>query len=181
MPQDPPTPLSDLGHPTAQHDTPPDPIPETSGRTSTDRSIGASSSSDSRKHDGQQASTSSRVQSALREAADMDSVAEGEQAKKNKRWQRSSALQTIALDSHDLPAPTSSSQEVGPCLVTCGEGWVTTESSMLLHPVIQYLTHAHDQSLPRTSFGPPNMYAAFCLIVSSLEAVDHNHTSRKKG
>ena len=120
MPQDPPGPLSDLAHSIPQHDTPPDPIPETSGRTSTDRTSAASSTSDSKKRDGEPASTSSRVQSALRQAADIDSVAEGERAKKNKRWQRSSALQTIALDSHDLPTSTSSSQEVGPCLKTCG-------------------------------------------------------------
>lgn len=115
MPQDAPGPLSDLAHA-----TPPDPTAVISGRISTDSTSGASSMSDHTKRDGQQASTSSRVQSALRQAADMDSVAEGERAKKNKRWQRSSALQTIALDSHDLPSPTSSSQKVGLCLQACG-------------------------------------------------------------
>ena len=116
MPQDSPGPLSDPALSLANHDTPSDPTPGASGRSSTDSTSGTISTTGGRKHEGQQASTSSQVQSASRQAAHMDSVAEAEQAKKNKQWHRNSALQTIALDSDDLPASTSSSQKVGPSL-----------------------------------------------------------------
>ncbi len=109
MPSDPQRPMSDLAHSIAQHDDPhppdptPDPTPSTSGRNSSD-----SRNEDRMENDSEKGSISSRVQSAIRQAAHMDSVAEGEQAKKDKRWQRNSALQTIALDSQDLPDSPSS-------------------------------------------------------------------------
>ena len=124
MPSDSPGPMSDLAQSIAHHETPPDPTPSTSGRNSNDSisddsSDGDTSNSgagDDKKSDGLKASISSKVQSALRQAAHMDSVPEGEQAKSNKRWRRSSSLQTIALDSEDLPnsPPSSSSPEVNP-------------------------------------------------------------------
>lgn len=125
MPSDSRGPMSDLAQSIAHHETPPpDPTPSTSGRNSndsisndsSDSAISNSGAGDGKKSDGLKASISSKVQSALRQAANMDSVAEGEQAKSNKRWRRSSSLQTIALDSGDLPnsPPSSSSPEVSP-------------------------------------------------------------------
>lgn len=121
MPSDARGPMSDLAQSIAHHETPSDPTPSTSGRNSndsidtksSDSGISNSGADDKKKSDGLKASISSKVQSALRQAAHMDSVPEGEQAKSNKRWQRSSALQTIALDSEDLPSspPSSSSPE----------------------------------------------------------------------
>lgn len=126
MPSDARGPMSDLAQSIAHHETPSDPTPSTSGRNSndsidtksSDSGISNSGADDKKKSDGLKASISSKVQSALRQAAHMDSVPEDEQAKSNKRWQRSSALQTIALDSEDLPSspPSSSSPEVSPCL-----------------------------------------------------------------
>jgi hypothetical protein len=129
MPSDSRGPMSDLAQSMAHHETPPDPIPSTSGRSSNDSISSNSSDSgnsnseadDGKKSEGLKANISSKVQSALRQAANMDSVPEDEQATSNKRWRRSSALQTIALDSEDLPSspPSSSSPEVSPwsCLV----------------------------------------------------------------
>lgn len=126
MPSDSRGPMSDLAQTIAHHETPPDPIPSTSGRNSNDSTSSNSSESNTsnseagggKKSDGLKASISSKVQSALRQAAHMDSVPEDEQAKSNKWWRRSSALQTIALDSEDLPnsPPSSSSLEVSPWL-----------------------------------------------------------------
>jgi len=126
MPSDSRGPISDLAQSIAHHETPPDPHPSTSGRSSndsvsddsSDSNTSSSGAGDGKKSDGLKASISSKVQSALRQAAHMDSVPEDEQAKSNKRWRRSSALQTIALDSEDLPSspPSSSSPEVSPWL-----------------------------------------------------------------
>ena len=101
MPHDPKTPLSDLAQSIAQHDDPQHPSPTPSSTpSSTDK---ADSSTDSK-----QKSPTSRVQSAIRQAAHMDSVGEDEQAKHDKRWQQTPPLQTIALDDNDLPSSTSS-------------------------------------------------------------------------
>ena len=126
MPSDSRGPISDLAQSIAHHETPPEPHPSTSGRSSndsvsddsSDSNTSSSGAGDGKKSDGLKASISSKVQSALRQAAHMDSVPEDEQAKSNKRWRRSSALQTIALDSEDLPSspPSSSSPEVSPWL-----------------------------------------------------------------
>ena len=133
MPSDSRGPMSDLAQSIAHHDTPPDPTPSTSGRYS-NNSISSNSSGsntsnsgagDGKKSDGLTASISSKVQSALRQAAHMDSVPEDKQAKSNKRWRRSSALQTIALDSEDLPnSPhSSSSPEVSPWSYLAPNWW----------------------------------------------------------
>lgn len=124
MPSDSRGPMSDLAQSIAHHEIPLDPSQSTSGRSSNDSissnsSDGGTSNSgagDGKKSDGLKASISKKVQSALRQAAHMDSVPEGEQANSNKRWRRSSALQTIALDIEDLPSssPSSSSPEVSP-------------------------------------------------------------------
>ena len=55
-------------------------------------------------------SLTSRVTSALRQAAHMDSAAEPPQGQDN--WQKGSALQTIALDEQDLPTSLPE-QQVG--------------------------------------------------------------------
>lgn len=124
MPSDSRVPMSDLAHSIAHHETPPDLTPSTSVRDSNDSmnsnssDTGNSEAGNGKKSDSLKASISSKVQSALRQAAHMDSVPEGEQARSNKRWRRSSSLQTIALDSEDLPhsPPSSSSPQVSPCL-----------------------------------------------------------------
>ena len=98
--------MSDLAQSIALHDDPQRPStgPPSSSPNSTD-------SSDS-KADAKQKSMGSRVQSAVGQAARMDSVGEGEQAKQDERWQQTAPLQTIALDDHDLP-PFTSSPQVG--------------------------------------------------------------------
>lgn len=103
MPHDPNTPMSDLAQSIAQHDDSQHP------GTGPPSSPSSTDSSDS-KADDKQRSISSRVQSGVRQAARMDSVREGEQAKQDERWQQTPPLQTIALDDHDLPPFTSSPQ-----------------------------------------------------------------------
>ena len=112
MPNDSNTPLSDLAQSIAQHDGPRHPTPNPSSTPS--------SSDSADRTDDKQQSISSRVQSAIRQAARMDSVGEGEQAKQDKRWQQTAPLQTIALDEHDLP-PSASSPQVGLLWHSCLE------------------------------------------------------------
>ncbi|KAL3142086.1 hypothetical protein ABBQ32_004709 [Trebouxia sp. C0010 RCD-2024] len=100
MPIDPTSPLSDLAQSIAQHDEPPHPEPHPfstpSGPSSTD-------SSSANKRPG----ISNRVESSFWEAARMDSIQEGEQAKQNKKQQQTPPLQTLALDDSDLPPSVS--------------------------------------------------------------------------
>ena len=52
---------------------------------------------------GSEQTLSSRVQAAIRQAVGLDSGVSKEEERKNQRWLRGSALQTIALQSQDLP------------------------------------------------------------------------------
>lgn len=99
MPKDPNAPLSDLAQSIA-HDDPNHPSSTPSPIPSSPSSTGSSSAN-------QQQGSSQHVQSGIRQAAQMDSVQEGEQAQKGNRWQEPPPLQTIALDDDDLPLPTS--------------------------------------------------------------------------
>ena len=155
MPHDPNNPLSDLAQSIAEHDDPQDPGP-------TPSSTPSSTDSADNKADDKQKSISSHVQSAIWQAARMDSVGEGEQAKQDTRWQQTAPLQTIALDDHDLP-PSTSSPQAGLLWYSYSEVAANVSSSCYDHPCCDCVMTPHNghshpfhpSSLHRTPRPPP--------------------------